>query len=475
MTTRRDGANGMKLKEAAKKVLRPVYYRLPTNICYGPQFASTLRLLDESEGWGRERLDDYQLTRLRALLEHAARHVPYYRRLFRATGFDPERVREIADLRLLPLLDKETVRANLSDLLADNIRPRRMRYFTTGGSTGTPLGVYNLRDAGGRERAFMLKQWQRVGFREGERRAMLRGWPVRNRRHWRYEASERAFIFSNFHMTPDNVAEYARVMRAERLPYLHAYPSAVIDFARQLQSIGQEPPRFKAILASSENLYPGQREFIEAFYGARLFSWYGHTEDLILAGECEVSNHYHIFPEYGVAEVLKEDGAPAEGQGEMGELVGTTIDNYAMPLIRYRTDDWVIIGPRSCECGRPYKLLEATRGRWHQEMLVGRLDNLISITALNIHTDVFDRVQQVQFYQRERGKVELRIRRRDGYSERDSRRILAALAEKMGDTMEVELKFTDDIPLVASGKFRFVIQELKLPNRPAPESLEAHL
>jgi len=45
----------------------------------------------------------------------------------------------------------------------------------------------------------------------------------------------------------------------------------------------------------------------------------------------------------------------------------------------------------------------------------------------------------------------------------------------MGDTMEVELKFTDDIPLVASGKFRFVIQELKLPNRPAPESLEAHL
>src|SRR5437763_9809240 len=311
MTTRRDNANGMKLKEAAKKVLRPIYYRLPTNLCYGPQFAPTLRLLDESEHWSRDRLDDYQMPRLRALLKHAARHVPYYRRLFRATGFDPERVREIADLRVLPLLDKETVRANLSDLLADNISPRRMLYFTTGGSTGTPLGVYNLRDAGGRERAFMLKQWQRVGFREGERRAMLRGWPVRNRRHWRYEASERAFIFSNFHMTPENVAEYARVMRAERLPYLHSYPSAVIDFARQLQSIGQEPPRFKAILASSENLYPGQREFIEAFYGARLFSWYGHTEDLILAGECEVSNHYHIFPEYGVAEVLKEEGAPA--------------------------------------------------------------------------------------------------------------------------------------------------------------------
>ncbi|HJQ22550.1 MAG TPA: phenylacetate--CoA ligase family protein [Blastocatellia bacterium] len=456
----------MKLKEAAKKVLRPVYYRLPANIRYGPQFAPTLRLLDQSERWSRDQLNDYQLTRLRALLKHAARHVPYYKRLFRALGFDPERVREIADLRVLPLLDKETVRANLNDLLADNISPRRMLYFTTGGSTGTPFGVYNLRDAGGRERAFMLKQWQRVGFRAGDRRAMLRGWSVRNRRHWRYEASERAFIFSNFHMTPDNVAEYARVMRAERLLYLHSYPSAVIDFARQLEHLGHEPPRFKVILASSENLYPGQREFIESFYGARLFSWYGHTEDLILAGECEVSHHYHIFPEYGVAEVLKEDGTAAERQGEMGELVGTTIDNYAMPLVRYRTEDWAVIGPPQCECGRSYKLLEATRGRWHQEMLVGRLGNLISITALNVHSDVFDRVQQVQFYQRERGKVELRIRRRDGYGERDSRRILAALAEKIGDTMEVELKFTDAIPLVASGKFRFLIQELPVP-RPA--------
>jgi phenylacetate-CoA ligase len=462
----------MTVKEAAKKILRPIYYRLPASFCYGPQFGATLRLLDESEHWSRERLADYQLNRLRALLAHAGQHVPYYKKLFRRVGFDPASVRDVSDLGALPLLDRETVRANTSELIADNISPRRMLYFTTGGSTGTPLGVYNLRDAGGRERAFMFKQWQRVGFDPRERRAMLRGWAVHNRRHWRYEASERAYVFSNFHMTPDNAAEYARVMRARHLSYLHSYPSAVIDFARQLEHLGLEPPRFKVILASSENLYPGQREFIESFYGARLYSWYGHTEDLILAGECEVSNRYHIFPEYGVAEVLREDGTPARSAGELGELVGTTIDNYVMPLIRYRTDDWVVVGPASCECGRPYRLLEATRGR-SQDMLVGKLDNLISLTALNIHTDEFDRVQQLQFYQRERGKVELRIRRRAGYSERDSRRILAALAKKMGDTMEVELSFPDDIPLVPSGKFRFVIQELKLPDRVEPERFGA--
>jgi phenylacetate-CoA ligase len=237
----------------------------------------------------------------------------------------------------------------------------------------------------------------------------------------------------------------------------------VIDFARRLKDLGLEPPRFRAVLAASENLYPGQREFIESFFGARLFSWYGHTENVILAGECEVSNDYHIFPEYGVAEVIKEDGSPAHREGEVGELVGTSLDNFAMPLIRYRTDDWAVIGPSGCACGRSYKLLKETRGRWHQEMLIGELDNLISVTALNVHSDVFDNVRQLQFYQREKGRVELRIMRKPAYSERDSRRILAALNEKTGDTLEVSLSFPEEIPLMPRGKFRFVIRDLELP------------
>ncbi|HWP41633.1 MAG TPA: phenylacetate--CoA ligase family protein, partial [Blastocatellia bacterium] len=288
----------MSIKGAIKTLLRPVYYRLPADICYGPQYRPTLELLSESERWDEDRLTEYQVTKLRAMLKHAARHVPYYRTLFRKIGFDPERVREVADLGAIPILEKETVREKLKDFLAENVRPRDMFYFTTGGTLGKPLGFYNLRRAGGREKAFMFTQWKRVGFSPDRLRAMLRGWAVKNRRHWKYEASERAYVFSNFHMTPENVAAYCRVMREKKLPFLHSYPSAVIDFARHLKDLGMEPPRFEALLASSENLYPGQREFIESYYGARMFSWYGHSEDLILAGECEVSNHYHIFPQY---------------------------------------------------------------------------------------------------------------------------------------------------------------------------------
>lgn len=453
-----------RMREILKSALRPLYYRLPDSICYGPEYAPTMRLLAESETWSEERLAAYQLSRLRDMLRHCAKNVPYYRRLFREVGFDPESVRSVADLRALPLLDKKTIRENLADFLAENVPARDRIYFTTGGTTGTPLGVFNMRHSGGRQRAFVNTIWGRAGFRPSDRRAMLRGAVVRSSRHWTYDPSERAFVFSNFHMTEESVAEYHRVIVERGLRYFHSYPSAILDFARHMQALGLEPPRFDAIFATSENLYPGQREAIEAAFGARVFSFYGHTENLVMAGECETSTDYHIQPEYGVVEVLGEDGSEVTREGETGELVGTTIDNMAMPLIRYRTDDYAVVGAVRCGCGRPYRLLKEVLGRWCQEMLVGREGNLISLTALNMHTDVFDRVRQMQFVQRERGKVELCVRRAPDYTDRDTANILTALGEKMGESLDVSVTFTESFELTQRGKFRFLVQELDVPN-----------
>jgi len=289
---------------------------------------------------------------------------------------------------------------------------------------------------------------------------MLRGAVIKSKSHWRYNLREHAFLFSNFHMTPSFVSGYARVMKKLRIRFLHTYPSAALDFARILKESGISPPCFETVLLSSENLYPGQREAIQSFYGCRVFSWYGHCENLVLAGECEVSHNYHIFPEYGFVEILTEDERPAIEEGETGELVGTSLFNPVMPLLRYRTGDWAILGPRSCDCGRRYRLLKETRGRWLQEMLVGKLGNRVSITALNMHSSIFDNVQQFQFHQRKKGEAELRLIRKRSYSNGDSEAILTAFREKMGDTIDLELRFVEELPLTERGKFRFIVQSL---------------
>lgn len=448
------------VRDFAKDLLQPMYHRLPLPIRAPSLYRRTLKLLHESQYWDEERLADYQLVQLRRMLQHCAKNVPYYRRLFRKIGFDPAAIRHPANIAVIPPLDRETVRANLQNLLAENIPSSKLDYLTTGGTMGKPLGLYYLRDSGWRERAFIETQWARVGFKVNHLRAVLRGAVVKGKKHWTYDPRERAYLFSNFHMTPSQVAQYARVMKERRLSYLHAYPSSALDFARILRELQIDPPEFRVVLVGSENIFPGQRETIESFYGCRMYSWYGHSENTILAGECELSPDYHIFPEYGFVEILKDDGAPAAVEGEFGELLGTSFYNLALPLLRYRTGDSAVLGPDQCPCGRHYKLLKEVRGRWHQETLVGKLNNRISMTALNMHSAIFDNVYQFQFYQREIGQVELRIVRKPAYTEKDSRAILASFQEKMGDTIDLQLNFKDELPLTARGKFRFIIQEL---------------
>lgn len=451
----------LRLKSRASRA--PLYttysrarYRRPPSSWMGSTYHRTRALLEESQHWSEDRHLSYQMDRLRTMLSHCATHVPYYRELFSRIGFNPVSVESLDDLSCLPTLHKETVRENLHLLRAENVPDSDVQYFTTGGTSGRPLGFFNNRGSGERECAFMHAQWARVGFTPADHRALLRGRAITNRRHWTYDPQLRAYCFSNFHMTPENVAEYDRVIRSKSLKYLHSYPSAIIDFARRLAEIGREPPHFNAIFASSENLYAGQREFAEAFYSCRLFSWYGHSENLILAGECECSTAYHIFPEYGLAEIVAADGTPTP-PGQRGELVGTTLDNFAMPLVRYRTGDFAAPMPNRCDCGRPYSLLADVEGRWLQEMLVGRDDNLISVTALNLHTNEFDHVEQLQFRQSLPGRVDICVKPHASFSVADERRILLALRAKMGDTMDIALVVVEDIPLTTSGKFRFVV------------------
>lgn len=451
-------------------------FRLPFRFWVPGLYWDTWKLLEQSEAWSRARLLEYQTDLLRQNLIHCGRNVPYYRRLFREYGFEPQSVREPSDIRKLPPLDREQLLENPADFLAENISHEQRAYHATGGTMGRPLGLYNLRDAGWRERAFVNTLWRRVGFGWGDRRAMLKGTVIKSSRHWEYDPIERAWTFSNFHMTPRNVAEYARVMKRKGALYFHTYPSAALDFARLLRDGQIEPPRFRAILAASENLYPGQRELLENFFHCRVFSFYGHSENTVMAGECEVSTNYHIFPEYGLTEIIGDDGRPVSREGESGEIVGTSFYNRVMPLVRYRTGDFAVLGPESCACGRPYPLLKQVLGRWHQEMLIGKQGNLVSITALNFHSSIFAQVHQFQLHQAEKGRVQVRLVRKNGYTEEDTRRIAAALAEKMGDSMEVEFTFPDSIAVTPRGKYRYIVQELELPRlAPGAEGTEKKL
>lgn len=411
------------------------------------------------------------------MLKHCAEHVPYYEPLLRARSLDPASHDFWAGFRSLPFLDREIVQHRRVDLLARNIDPARRVYQSTGGTSGEPLSFYAEKGVvSGREWAFMHTQWRRVGYRLGARVALLRNHVLPRGQLAEWNPRTVQLVLDPFQLTPATAGQYLGALREHHIEFLHTYPSAaatLVGFAREAGLDTRLCARpgaradarggVRAILASSENVYPGQREYLEGATGARLFSWYGHSEQLVLAGECEHGADYHVFPEYGLVELIDERGEVITEPGRRGEIVGTSFANRVMPFLRYRTGDSAEYAERSCACGRAYPRLREVRGRWLQEMVQRADGALVSMTALNMHSDVFERVRRFQLVQEEKGRLELLVVRGEGYRETDTDAIRRELLKKLG-AFELSLRFVDDLPRTARGKHRYVVQKLTLPS-----------
>ena len=433
-------------------------------IPYYRTYRSEYKLIQRSESWDRERIEGYQQTRLNDLLDHAYHNVPYYRRIFEERGLTPADIRSVDELQKLPLLTKDDVRENLEDLKATNYSESDLEYVKTGGSTGKPLEFcYESGVTRAKEWAYMKTQWERVGYSFADKCVVLRGEEVSagEDRFWDTTFFGRWLVLSSYHLDDDRLPKYIAKIREFEPRYIQAYPSVISMLARYMNENDVEPfPSVTAVLCGSEPLYSDQRELVEDTLRCRVYSWYGHAERCVLAGECEHDQQrYHVFPQYGITELVGEDGTPIQNGETRGEIVGTGFNNWAMPLIRYRTNDIGRIEDSTCGCGRPYEIIESVDGRV-QEMFVDETGRAVPLTGMHSRVGkASGNVKNAQFYQEEEGKVLLRVVTTEAYCENDSENILSKLDTRY-DNIEFEIQPVDDIERTESGKKRFLVQTL---------------
>jgi phenylacetate-CoA ligase len=452
------------IKQGAKYI----YGTIPPRFRYSKVFWDTYNFLQESQWWSREKLKEYQMQQLEKLLNHAYNNVPYYRRVFDERGLKPKDIQDFDDLKKLPYLTKEIIRNNLEDLIARNYPSSKLQYCTTGGSTGIPMGFYVEKDiASAKEWAFMLTQWDRVGFRIGDRCVVLRGDVVRSankEKFWEYNPVSKNLILSSYHMTDETLPGYIAKIRKFRPDFIQAYPSAVSILAKFIRKNNIIPfSGLKALLCGSENLYPWQRTLLEETFQCRIYSWYGHTEQVVLGGECEKNTYYHVFPEYGIAEIIGKDDKTVTQENELGEIVATGFNNFVCPFIRYRTQDFAILSNKRCECGRNYSLLKKIEGRL-QDFIISNDKSLITLTALIFaqHFKAFGKIKNMQLYQDRIGEVEVRIIPTNDFLKKDSNEIIKKMESAVSGKIKVEVKIVDKIQRTQSGKYRFLIQKLPI-------------
>ncbi len=430
-------------------------------------FLIKYRFLQESQWWGQEKINKYQLEQLNKLLSHSYRHVPYYRKLFDEQGLKPEDIKSLGDLQKIPFLDKEIIRRNADDLKAKNYPAYKFRRITTGGTTGSPLKLYVEKNIFSLNYIIYNKMILReIGCNITNKSVFLRDTMISshdNKKFWKYFYFRRHLILSSFHMSEENLPKYIKKIRKFKPKIIATFPSSITVIAKFMKRKNIGPIKsIKTVICMGEALYNWQRELLEEVFQCRVFTAYGHAESAVLACSCKKSDYYHFFPQYGIMELINRDGKPVRKEGEKGEIVATSIENFLFPLIRYKTGDMGIFTKEKCSCGRSYPLLKNIEGRWKQEFIVTGDNRLIPTVALHMHSDVFDNVKQFQFYQEKKGEVVFRIVKADTYKDEDTENIKNELYEKLGKNVDLKIEFMDEIPRTKRGKHKYLIQKIPI-------------
>jgi phenylacetate-CoA ligase len=422
-------------------------------------YAYSRKLIRETERKTIPELRDLQFSLFQKIAVHAWDNIPGYRDHWTKQGFHISQLKIFEDIIRIPLINKDTLLENIEQFSCKSFPD--IKKVSTGGSTGIPFSFYMQEKESMTEKGFIHAQWARnypeISLRT--KSTILRGRKMGSDIHF---DPIYGLVLSSFDLTPENIAVYARAIDRYKTPILQAYPSSLYLFTRGLidQNIRLDH-HFEAIMLGSEMLYDYQRALFSDFYKTKLNHWYGHGERTILAGNCESSDSLHVYPQYGLFELVDAKGQPVP-ENTRGEIVGTSFWNYATPFIRYRTYDYAEKGPDHCVyCGRNHQIINKLDGRYH-EFIVSKNKKLIALTSVSIICGWFTELQQFRFYQDTIGKIELQFIKKPGISSINKEVIRKALLEKIGNEYEISFKEVQSLKPTASGKLMYLDQKLNI-------------
>ena len=431
--------------------------KVPFSMIAGKKYREVYHLGDWFDQASREEILAYQERALGRLLRHATMEVPAYFSLRSVVEkFNPREA-----LSAFPFLEKEELQKDPDRYLSRNLDHTPCYETTTGGTSGNQLRFHLDDHSQSMEIGFMHRQWKRVNYKAKDKKAVFRGVSFDNLKpneFWQENPIYNEIQFSPFHMSDTNLESYLIEFIRYQPKFVHGYPSAVEIFADYILRNNKTKliPKVQAVLLGSEGTTDQQRRIIEKGLGARVFSWYGLSERVALGGECEKNSSYHLMPDYGYVEIIKEDGSPCYDEGDEGEIIGTNLFNFSMPFIRYKTGDWAKRLSSECECGRNWDRITGVKGRWKKEFVVGSSGAKISTAALNMHGDLFNSVQRFQYFQDKPGEMVIKILPKKEFSTDSQDLIESAYMKKVGDELQVKIRIVDDIPLTKRGKVKML-------------------
>ncbi|HOB43289.1 MAG: hypothetical protein WBJ06_07590 [Candidatus Methanoculleus thermohydrogenotrophicum] len=432
----------------------------------GTDISRQLTLLEKSQWWQPEELQDYQNKRLRSLIHHAYTNVPYYHDLFRSLGLSPSDIATRDDLVKLPVLTKEDVRKNPGKFVARNIPQKSLIHQTTSGSSGKVFEYFIDRDTLSISRATTLRGWEFAGYRVGDKIATLAGSsllpenvPLYTKIRFKFSHN---LPLSSYNLNSERLNGYLQQIIEFNPRYIRGYPSSIAILAEHAIEHGIDAINPEGVMTTAETLSKTQRETISAAFQCDVFDQFGCFDGGANACECDQHSGYHISVERSVHEFLDDSGSPV-APGENGHIILTDLWNYAMPFIRYDAGDMGVPADRICPCGRGLPLLERITGRTAEQVVLPdgkRLPGLL-LTDVFEDGDVVTAIQDYQIVQEKVDEFVVNIVQSDRYSPDINNEIQKFFWGHLGRDVEIRFNFVDEIPRTDSNKRRIVICKVK--------------
>lgn len=435
------------------------------NLRYDGQTDRKVKEALEREYWHSSQWKEWKNKKLSAFLARAAREVPFYRNLWRERRRKGDQS-SWEEIENWPVLTKEQVRQNPRDFVADSARFQWLYVERTGGTTGTPLvlwqGTQALRDW----YALFEARWRGwYGISRHDRWAIIGGQRIvsardRNPPFWVWNAGQRQLYISTYHLFPEHVQACVQAIRRSRAVYLLGYTSALYFLASEMLLQKLTPPGLKVVITNAEPLSAAQRDVIERAFNCPVRETYGLAEMAAAAGECE-AGCLHLWPEAGHLEIL--DGGSPAAAGKTGDLVATGLINAQMPLIRYETGDRMRLMEETeepCRCGRTLPRVAAVEGRKHDVLQLkdGRVVWYFNPVFAGLP------VRESQVIQEDKDVFSVLMTCSRPLTPEEESVIKSRMKELAGEGV-FSLKYTTFIPRENNGKFRGVISRIALPSQ----------
>lgn len=427
---------------------------------YGSDTEQLVEEALERDRWSIEKRNEYQEDRLSRILHRAATQVPYYREMWSTRRRKGDRT-SWDYLENWPILPKETLRTNPVSFIADDCDPKKLYVDNTSGTTGTPLRLYLSRAMNHHWYALFEARWRRwYGLSRHENWAILGGQPVvatntTKPPFWVWNSALKQLYLSANHVSALNAGAYLQALKNYEITHIVAYTSSITFLAQQLGLLEAklELPHLKAIVTNAEPVFEWQRATLETVFQCPVHETYGMGE-MVTAASADIKGRLRLWPEPGYLEILGDNSDEQLEIGEIGRLIGTSLMNECMPLVRYSIGDRSGFSSEEVNAIDPiqHPILLPIQGRSSDMLITEDGRRVFWVNPIFYQLPIIE----AQIQQDRVGEVIIRYVPAERFKPTMLVEIENRLMGKMGK-ISVSFEKMEKIPRGASGKFRPVI------------------